>query len=41
MSSDTTKSRLDSFKSLEFMGIPIGMFAIICAILWISMGFGL
>lgn len=40
MSSDTTKSRLDSFKSLEFMGIPIGMFAIICAILWISMGFG-
>ena len=40
MSSDTTKSRLDAFKSLEFMGIPIGMFAIICAILWISMGFG-
>ena len=32
MSSDTTKSRLDSFKSLEFMGIPIGMFAIICEI---------
>lgn len=40
MSSDTTKSRLDSFKSLEFMGIPLGLYAIICAILWISMGFG-
>ena len=38
--SETRQSRLSALRNFEFMGIPLAIYAVICVILWVSMGFG-
>lgn len=38
--SENKQSRLPALRDFQFMGIPLAMYAVICVILWVSMGFG-